>query len=91
MMPMMGGMQGGGGGGAIMIDDNDNLYVLRGGTVFKIAKRDLAIKAQTQLPGGPPPGQRMPEMRRGEMMPPGAGGREAQRPPREGNPFDDGN
>ena len=45
MMPMM--------GHTTMIDDAENLYVLRGGDLFKIDKDDMRIKGQAHLPMGP--------------------------------------
>lgn len=71
------GMPGGGGGmmmagpgPAVMIDDAENLYVLRGGDVFKIDKDDMRVKGQAHLPMG---GMGREGMRRDgppDLMPP---------------------
>ena len=66
-------MMGGGGGGAVMIDDNSNLYVMRGNMVFKISKSDMKITGQTELPR-PMRGAGFPPPRGGDGRPGGPGG-----------------
>lgn len=54
--PIGGGMQMMGGGPATMIDDQENIYILRGNQLFKVRKSDLRVVAQGELPfQGPRP------------------------------------
>jgi hypothetical protein len=67
-----------GGGGAVMIDDNTNLYVLRGNTIFKVNKDSMRVVGMAQLPnpempqGFPGGGNRqgLPVPDRGQSGPP---------------------
>ena len=50
-------------GGATMVADGDFLYIMQGNRLFKVDKRELAVRASSVLPlqergqgpGGPPP------------------------------------
>jgi hypothetical protein len=50
-------------GGATMVADGDFLYIMQGNRLFKVDKRELAVRASSvlppqergQAPGGPPP------------------------------------
>lgn len=49
-----------GGGGATMISDGDFLYILQGGRLFKVDKKDLSVRATGSLPTPRPEHKHVP-------------------------------
>lgn len=72
-----GGFGGGFGGGTAMVEDSNFLYILQGGSIYKVAKGDLRVISTGELPRPQiqfQPGQGVPGGRGGQGGQGGAGG-----------------